>query len=228
MHREGASGLAAGDRRRARRLERDDADVGAFAFQRLRDADDGARGADALDERVDATARLLPDLAAERVAHAGDRVRVVELIGRVMPRLRCEPGGADGHAPYVLRRHAPLRLDRRNDVDIRAECTHQLDPLVAEAVRDDDQRPVALRAADERERRPGAAARVLDDRGAWFEQPVALGALDHRERHAVLDRAARIRCSSLTQTSTPFAAARLRSRTSGVLPIASRTDDIQA
>src|SRR4051794_7207858 len=35
------------------------------------------------------------------------------------------------------------------------------------------------------------------------------------------------RCSSLTQTSTPLAGARLRSRTSGVLPIASRTEDIR-
>src|SRR6185369_11082891 len=96
-----------------------------------------------------------------------------------------------------LRRRAALPLDRRYDVEVGAERAHELYPLVAEAVGDDDQHAVALRAADESERWPGAAARVLDNGRIRLEKPVALGALDHRERHAVLHRAARIQMLQL-------------------------------
>jgi hypothetical protein len=53
-------------------------------------------------------------------------------------------------------------------------------------------RTVALGAADERERRAGAAAGVLDDRRPGLDQAVALGALDHREPHSVLHRTGRV------------------------------------
>ena len=128
---------------------------------------------------------------------AGDDVRVVELVGRVVAGLRGELGGAVDHVLDVLRSHLGRALDRRDDVHVGAEGAHQLDPLLGEAVRDHDQRAVALRAADERERRPGAAARVLDHRRLRPDQPVALRALDHRERHPVLHRARRVQVLEL-------------------------------
>ena len=83
------------------------------------------------------------------------------------------------------------------DVELRAERPHQLEPLLGEAVGHHDQRAVTLRAADERERGPGAAAGVLDDRVAGRDQPVALGPFDHRQGHPVLHRAGRVRVLEL-------------------------------
>jgi hypothetical protein len=85
-------------------------------------------------------------------------------------------------------------LDRLDVVDAVGV---PLEALLGEAVGDHDQAPVALRSADERERRPRAAARVLDDRVARRDRAVALGALDHRERHPVLERARWIRVLEL-------------------------------
>ena len=82
-------------------------------------------------------------------------------------------------------------------VELGAERAHQLEALLGEAVGDHDQRAVALRAADERDRGAGAAAGVLDDRVARRDEPVPLGALDHRLRHPVLQRAGRVRVLEL-------------------------------
>jgi hypothetical protein len=122
----------------------------------------------------------------------GDDVRAVELIGRVVAGPRSELTGALDHVADVLRRHLGPPFDRRNDVELRSERAHQLEALLGEAVRDHDQRAVPLRAGDERECRTRAAARVLDERVARRDQSVALGALDHRQRHAVLHRAGRV------------------------------------
>src|SRR5206468_1458092 len=40
--------------------------------------------------------------------------------------------------------------------------------------------------ADQRERRAGAAAGVLDDTHAWTQRATAFGAFYHRQRHTVL------------------------------------------
>ena len=53
-------------------------------------------------------------------------------------------------------------------------------------------RRVALHRADEGERAAGRPARVLDHGPPGAQQALALGALDHRQRHAVLVRAGRV------------------------------------
>jgi hypothetical protein len=127
-----------------------------------------------------------------RARWPGDRVRVIELVGRVRAGLARELGGALDHVRDVLRRDAAALLEGRQQLQLRPERAGQPDPLLAEAFGDDNLRGIALRAADERERRPGAAAGVLDHRRARLEQAVPLGALDHRERHPVLHRAGRV------------------------------------
>ena len=109
-----------------------------------------------------------------------------------MPWLLGELGGAGDHVPNVLRGDLRPPLDGRNDVDLRAERPHQLEALLGEAVGHHDQSAIPLRPADERERRAGTSARVLDDCVAGSEEPVALGTLDHRERHPVLHRPGRV------------------------------------
>jgi hypothetical protein len=51
---------------------------------------------------------------------------------------------------------------------------------------------VALHDGSNGESHAGIAARPLDDGSARFEQTIALGVLDHPERHAVFDAVAGI------------------------------------
>jgi hypothetical protein len=78
-----------------------------------------------------------------------------------------------------------------------APSAHQREALLGEAVRDHDQRAVALRAGHERKRGAGAAAGVLDERVAGRDEAVALGTLHHRAGHPVLHRAGRVRVLEL-------------------------------
>src|SRR5215211_6378285 len=142
-------------------------------------------------------ARTSPRLCSQTsrpswVSMPRDRVRVVELIGRVGARLLRQLPRALDHVADVLSGHVPAALDGRDQLDLRAEGAHQLHPLLAEAFGDDDPRAIALAAADERECRAGAAARVLHDRCPLPQQAVAFRALEHRQRRAVLHRAGRV------------------------------------
>jgi len=139
-----------------------------------------------------APVRLLPDLASEPVAVVGDDVGVVELVGGVVVGLCRELRGAGDHVVDVLRRDVGAAGDGRDDVEFGAERAHELEALFREAVGDDDQCPIALRAADERECGAGAAAGVLDHRVLGRDQPVSLCALDHRERNPVLEGSGRV------------------------------------
>ena len=121
-----------------------------------------------------------------------DDVRVVELVGCVMPRFLGQLASTGDHVANVLRSDLWPPLDGRNDVELRAERPHQLEALFGEAVGDHDQSAISLRPADERERRTGTSARVLDHRFAGRKQPVPLGTLDHCERHPVLHRPGRV------------------------------------
>ena len=189
LHRERPSLAAAGDRRRGGGLEPDDADLVIVRIERLRHAHERAGGADAVAEGGDAPRRLVPDFAPERVSESGDDVRVVELVRRIGTRFTRQIGCTLDHVLDVLRRDAPRPFDRRDDFELRTEGAHELQSLLAEAVGDDDPRGVALRSADEGERRPGAATGVLDDRRPRLEERVALRAFDHRERQPILHRA---------------------------------------
>ena len=96
-----------------------------------------------------------------------------------------------------------------------------VDLLAAHLVGHDEQRAVALERADEREREAGVAGGGLDDRAAGRQPPVALGGLDHRQRDAVLDRAARVLALELDE-QLAGAGVETGEPTSGVLPTRSR------
>src|SRR6185295_13756573 len=189
LHRERPSLGPAGDRRRGGGLEPDDADRLVVRLECLRHAHQRAGGADAVAKGGDAPRRLLPDLLTERVPEAGDDVRVVELVRRVGAGLTGKFCRTFDHVFDVLRRDAPRPFDGGNDLELRTEGAHELQPLLAEAVGNHDPHGVALRTADKSERRPGAAAGVLDDRRSRLEECVALGDFDHRERQPILHRA---------------------------------------
>src|SRR5881227_984384 len=100
-----------------------------------------------------------------------------------MARLSREPGRTLDHVADVLRGHVRPALHRRDDVELGTEGAHELETFLGETVGDYDQAAVALRPADERERRARASSRVLDDGVARPERAFALGSIDHRERH---------------------------------------------
>jgi hypothetical protein len=184
------NGLVAADRRRAGGLVSLDEDTAPS--QRVGHAHDRPGGAEPVAERRHAPARLVPDLAPEVVAVVREWIGTVELVGRVVPRLRGELAGARDHVVDVLRRDVGPALDGLDDVELGAERAHELEAFLGEAVGHHDQTPVALRAADERERRACAAAGVLDHGVAGVQQAVAFCTLDHGERHPVLHRPRRV------------------------------------
>src|SRR5215211_4034969 len=94
LHGEG-SARAAAECGRTGWLEPLDGD--AAGLQGVGDSHQRASGADALGKRGHSAVALLPDLSAERVAVAGDDVRVGELVGRVVARLAGELLGAGDH-----------------------------------------------------------------------------------------------------------------------------------
>ena len=79
------------------------------------------------------------------------------------------------------------------DDDLARPCARGVQDLLARhLVGHDQQRAVALCAADQREPEAGVAGRRLDDGAAGLEAAVGLRRLDHRARRPVLDRAGRI------------------------------------
>src|SRR5262249_49461720 len=175
------SGRSGGDRRRACRLVRLDED--APRLQRFGDAHQRAGRAEAMAESRDAAAGLLPDLLREVLAVVRHRIGRVEMIRRGVAPEAGKLARPLNHVLDVLWSDAWTALDGLDDVELRAEGARQLEALLREAIRHHDQAAVTLRAADERERRPGASTRVLDDRVAFVQQVGALRALDHRQRH---------------------------------------------
>ena len=79
---------------------------------------------------------------------------------------------------------------RAGHADLGAERPQMLDLLARHLVGDDQHDVVALGDADLRQAKPGIAGGRLDDGAAGRQPPVALGIGDHRQRDAILDRAA--------------------------------------
>src|SRR6185295_4060343 len=127
-------------RGRAGRLVRLDED--AAWLERLRHAHQRSRRPEPVAEGGNAAARLLPDLTTEVIAMVRNRMRVVELVGREVARSLCELGRALDHVVDVLRSDTRPALDGLHHVKLGAERADQLEPLLREAVGDDDQTAV--------------------------------------------------------------------------------------
>ncbi len=178
--------LAAREDRRLGRLHGDDPDALVPAAQALAGAAQRPRGADALDEAVDASARLAPDLLRHPLV-GGELVGVVELVRPVAAGLlRQDPGGLD-HLPGQLLRHPPVVAG--DDLEPGPQQLHVIELLPREGVRGDDAQGIPLDRADEGQGDAGAAAGVLDDRATGPQAPVRLRRLDHGQRHPVLHAA---------------------------------------
>ena len=86
---------------------------------------------------------------------------------------------------------------RARDDDLGAHGLGVQHLLARHLVGHDEQRAIALAAADQGETEPGIAGGGFDDGAAGLEAPVGLRRLDHGARRAVLDRAGRIRALEL-------------------------------
>ena len=147
-----------------------------------------AARADADDHRVDVAVELFPEfrpgrrLVRERVGRIGELVDV-ERAGRLRRDLF-------RHVLVIFR--MPLADVGARQPDFGAQRPQMLHLLARHLVGHDQHDAVALRDADLREAEPGVAGGRLDDRAALLQPAVLLGVGDHRQRDAVLDRAARI------------------------------------
>ena len=94
-----------------------------------------------------------------------------------------------------------------HELYLRAVVPDELPPLLADGVRHDDDRVIALDRADEREPDALVAAGGLDDHGVRVQQPGVFRLLDHVQRGARLDGAAHVQTLELHED---LRAARLR------------------
>ncbi len=135
-----------------------------------------------------AAAGLAPQLRPRRLVVRLRVGRVAVLVG--LERARDLLGQAVGDAVVGLRR---LRRDvGRRDHDLGAVGAQQVDLLARHLVGHHRDDAVALQPCGDREPGAGVARRRLDDRAAGTQAAVALGRLDQAQRHAILDRAARV------------------------------------
>ncbi len=169
-----------------RGFDGDDPDTRFISLQSGGDSARGSRRADAMDEGVDLSLRLDPDLLAQRVV-ARDAVLVMELVRPVGVRLPAQlTGGLDHVQDQFPGGRASLALDERQ---LRAQRRHVIQFLLAERIGGDDLQAVALCGADQCQRCPRAATRVLDDGIAGLQPAVRLRPRDHDLRHPVLHAA---------------------------------------
>ena len=135
---------------------------------------------------IDPAVGLVPDLRAGLLVVGLGVGRVVVLVGLpAVGRLALEP-----------RRHRVvgariLGLDvGRADDDLGAEGAQRVDLLLRLLVGGGEDAVVALDHRGDGQAHAGVARGALDDRAAGLEPAVALGVLDHLDRHPVLDRVA--------------------------------------
>ena len=160
--------------------------AGLLLLEVLADAADRAAGADADHQVIDPAVGLVPDLRAGLLVVGLGVRRVVVLVGLPAVRgLALEP-----------RRHRVVRarilgLDVGGaDDDLGAEGAQRVDLLLRLLVGGGEDAVVALDHRGDRQAHAGVARGALDDRAAGLEPAVALGVLDHLQRHPVLDRVA--------------------------------------
>ena len=163
----------------------DHLDVRVLRLEVAADAGRGAASADAADERVDLAVCLSPDLRTRR-HDVRLRVRLVV----VLVRLDVVGAGRELVGHRVVRARV-LGLDGGGaDHDLGAVGTQELDLVLGDLVRADEDAAVTLQGGGHRESDTGVARRGLDDRAPRLEVAGCLQGLDHGDPDAVLDRAA--------------------------------------
>ena len=176
---------AAGEDRREGRLHRVDLQARPALLEDLGDPGDVAAGPDAGHDVVEPVGEVGQDLLGRRPA-------VDRRVGRVV-ELHRDPGARDLGGELVRPGDRALHPQlARRQLQLRAVAGHQLAALDRHRLGHRQDQPVALHRADEGEADPGVARGRLDDDRARAEDPGCLGVLDHRQRDAVLDAAARV------------------------------------
>ena len=157
------------------------------------DAGERAAGADADHDGVDVAVHLAQDFRAGRRLMRLRIGRVGELVDE--EGARRAPRDRFGEVLIII--GMPLAHVRARDDDLGAHGLGVQHLLPRHLVGNDQQRAVALAAADQRESEPGIAGGGLDDGAAGLEAPVGLRRLDHGARRPVLERARGVRALEL-------------------------------
>ena len=204
---------------RSVRVDAPDLDLRIALLEVAPDARRRAAGAHADHEMRDAAVGLLPDFRPGLLVVRG-RVRQVVVLIR-LPGVR--------HLLLEARRHRVVRarilgIDvGRTDDHFGAERLERVDLFLRLLVGRREDALVALDDGGNREPHAGVAGGAFDDGAARLQQPAALGVLDHLDRHAVLDRVARIERLELGEDRRADEPCVIElMRTIGVSPIASR------
>jgi hypothetical protein len=147
----------------------------------------------------------------------GQRVgRVLELVD--VDRSRDRLGQGLGHVLVVFR--MALADVAAGQAHVHAHGPQVQDLFPRHLVRHDQDQLVALQRRHLGQAEAGIAGRRLDDRAARLEAAVGLGRLDHRARHAVLDRAPGVLVLQL-QEQPARPGVEVATSSIGVLPIRS-------
>ena len=162
-----------------------DLELGPARPEHLADRRDVPAGADAGEDVVQALGEVACDFLGRRPLVDLEVRRVVEL--HRQPRV-----GGFGHDLAGLRDGALHAELARRQLEGRAVGGHQLASLDGEGLGHDEDQLVALDGGDEGEPDAGVARSRLDDDAARLEDAALLRVFDHRQRDAVLDRAARV------------------------------------
>ena len=167
-------------------LDGDGSNRSVVLFQTARRADQGAGRAQPRDEMRDASGGLLEDLDRGPFVVSARVGGVRVLVGIEIP-LRVPLHDLAHHDDGAVRTLARVAVD-----DLRAEGGDQRLALGADVAGHHEAHAISLGSADQRVGDSGVAGGRVDDRFFARQRAAALPVLDHRQRRAVLDRAAGI------------------------------------
>ena len=152
-------------------------------------AGDGAAGADAGDEHVDLSVRVVPDFL-------GGRPAVHLRVGGIGELLQEQVALLLGELPCLVDGGAHPALARGQD-ELGAKSGEHPAPFEAHRFRHRQDEPVAPRGCDERQSDARVATGGLDEGHARLQHAITLGGLDHGEPDAVLDAGAGVEALEL-------------------------------
>ncbi len=167
-----------------------DADVldrGDLLLEELAGTAHGSAGAQSGHEVVDASTRLLEDLAAGGVVVGLDVVGVVVLV-----RVERAELSDDAFCRFVVAIGVVGWDVGGTDVDFSAECLERVDFLGAHLVGDGEDAPIALERGCHGKTHTGVARGILDHHAAGLQPSLFFGLFKDVQGHPILDRAARV------------------------------------